>query len=79
MLAAIIWFIVFYLLYKFLFGFVIPVVLATRNVRAKMRNMGTEANFETSQQDQYQNTSQQKGTSASQSKAGDYIDFEEIK
>jgi hypothetical protein len=67
----------FYLLYKFIFEFVIPVYRTTRQVQKKMnefqQNMNKQAeNNRTSSENTIKPT-------ASKPKSDDYIDFEEIK
>ena len=71
--------IVLYLLYRFIFNFVLPVVKTTRQVRQQFRNMqegnGQNAggNYNAGPQQPRQ---EQK---PKQPPAGDYIDFEEVK
>ena len=85
--------IVFYVLYRFIFNFVVPVARTTRQVRQQFRNMqemhqqaqeGQEGYGQGYAQGQpgygqgpQASTRQQKP--ASNNKAGEYIDFEEIK
>ena len=74
--------ILFYLLYNLVFKFVIPIVLASRKVRAAMKDMRQgHGQFENRDENTY--TEQKtytkatgKNTSASK---GDYIEFEEVK
>jgi hypothetical protein len=65
--------IVFYLLYRFLFNFLLPVIKATRHVRQQFRNMQGGM-------DEQRNASPgaERHTST-KAPAEDYIDFEEIK
>ena len=70
-----------YLLYKFIFGFVIPIVIATKSVRGKMKDMdqrmsgfGSDTHSSDTSDHNYQ-----KGKSSSSPSKGDYIDFEEIR
>ncbi|MCW3106119.1 MAG: hypothetical protein JWQ09_625 [Segetibacter sp.] len=73
------YFIVFYSLFKFLIRFVLPLVITTRNVRAKMKDM--RQNMEEFQNN---NPTANPGSEAFAKKEaapaskGDYIDFEEI-
>jgi lipopolysaccharide export LptBFGC system permease protein LptF len=78
--------IVFYVLYRFIFNFVVPVARTTRQVRQQFRNM--QEMHERGQDGYAQGQSgygqgsqagarQQKPTS--NNKMGEYIDFEEIK
>ena len=74
------WFLLFYISFKFIIRVVIPVILTTRNVRSKVKEMNE--NMEGFKSD---NTSSANdgtfGESASKTSPskGDYIDFEEIK
>lgn len=82
------WLLFFYFLFRFIVGFVIPVISATRNVRTKMKNfkenMGhfdnrtengsTSQGAYTSYKTQHSTAGQNNSTTK-----GDYIDFEEIK
>ena len=82
MVAIIFWIITCYLLYKFIFGFVVPLVSATRQVRTKMKDM--QQNVEDFQKAQNAGNSPTENTSGPYSfkpnaSKGDYIDFEEIK
>ena len=67
----------FYLLYKFIFGFVIPVYRTTRQVQKKMnefqQNMHKQAETNRTSSE---NTAK---PTSSKPKSDDYIDFEEIK
>lgn len=83
MLQIFFWFIVFYFTFKFIFKFVLPLLITTRNVRAKMKdmrqNMGEfEANDSTTQNNNTHSNYSQTTTNATSAK-GDYIDFEEVK
>jgi hypothetical protein len=68
--------IVLYLLYRFVFNFLLPVVRTTRQVRQQFRNMqeGPQA-FSSHERPQPQAPKQDRPKPP----AGDYIDFEEIK
>ena len=65
--------IVLYLLYRFIFGFLVPVVRTTKQVRQQFRNMQEGGNAGASQQQPRQ---EQK---PKQPPVGEYIDFEEVK
>jgi hypothetical protein len=70
--------IAFYLLYRFVFNFIVPVARTTRHVRQQFRNMQDMQDPPRQQQAQSgPPPSQQRPTSKPQ--AGEYIDFEEIK
>jgi hypothetical protein len=72
--------ILIYLLYRFIAGFLIPVIRTTSHVRQQFNNMnkppeeGPTQNAQRSTPDA-QRSSQTSGTS----KVGEYIDFEEVK
>lgn len=80
------WSVLLYLLYKLVFGLIIPVYRATKNVRKQFRNMQStmQDQFQQAQQQQgqqqhaHQQQSQQKQPSGKRV-VGDYIDFEEVK
>ncbi len=84
--------IVFYLVYRFLFNFLLPVLKSTRAFREQFRNMRDQVNAQNpgdpfQQFRARQNATQTPPSGASpkkpdpstSAKAGDYIDFEEIK
>ncbi|MBS1591874.1 MAG: DUF4834 family protein [Bacteroidetes bacterium] len=80
-MKLIIWAIVIYLLYKLIFEFVMPVGKATSQMRNTIKQMQEQQKANEQSQNQYtqpsQNSQQQSNTA--NTKAGDYIDFEEIK
>lgn len=67
--------IVFYLLYRFVFHFIVPVARTTRHVRQQFRNM------QETQEDRRQPHSQPTRPQRQDKNppVGEYIDFEEIK
>lgn len=68
-------FLVFYLLYKLVFNFIVPVYRASSQIRSKMNEVNQQYN-------QRQGPPENPGTSATPKKrppSEDYIDFEEIK
>ncbi|HTI90903.1 MAG TPA: hypothetical protein VL727_09960 [Puia sp.] len=74
--------IVLYLLYRFVFNFLLPVVRTTRQVRQQFRNMqegmgGEQQSFNSGERVQSQQKQQR--PSGGKPPVGDYIDFEEIK
>jgi hypothetical protein len=81
--------IVFYLLYRFVFNFLLPVVKTTRHVREQFRNMqdtaagqprpGSSFDPREDQSQQSQPKSWQDRHTTTKGAADDYIDFEEIK
>ena len=74
------WFIVFYISLKFIIRVIIPVIMTTRNVRSKMRNMNENINdFHSADTSSASNEEAFNPTASKTSSKGDYIDFEEIK
>ena len=69
--------IVFYLLYRFVFNFLVPVVKTTRHVRQQFRNMQNAAGEQPEQQSQPK--SWQERRSSPKGPAEDYIEFEDVK
>ncbi len=71
--ALLIWF-----LYKFIFGFIIPVYKTTREVKKKFREMHDQMQERANPNSQF---TQKPATppTAEKKPSGDYIDFEEIK
>lgn len=69
---------IFYLLYKFIFDFLVPVVKTTQQVKKGFQQMQNQMN----QFQQQQADAPAAATDAhpvSKEKAGEYIDFEEVK
>jgi hypothetical protein len=77
MFETLVEFFLFYLLYKFIFGFVIPIYRTTREVKKKM-NEFQQNMHKTAENNRTSNESAAKPT-ASKPPKEDYIDFEEIK
>jgi len=75
MFKLIIYAFLLYLLYKFIFELVIPVSKATSQVKDKIREMQEQQNAR--QQQSHAQQAQQ--TKTTETKAGEYIDFEEVK
>lgn len=76
--------IVFYLLYRFVFNFLVPIMKTTRQVREQFRNMQHQGEQEQQQQQRQQaQQTQQKNWqdrhSSTKGAAEDYIEFEEVK
>jgi hypothetical protein len=67
--------IVFYLLYRFVFNFLVPIARTTRHVRQQFRNMQEHA----TQQQQPRSQPAEPQRPAQKPPVGDYIDFEEVK
>jgi hypothetical protein len=78
MLKYIFWGLVIYFLVRFVVNFLIPVVRAGRQMREQVKDFQDKMN----QQTQFQGnagTGSQAPKQENRAKAGDYIDFEEIK
>jgi hypothetical protein len=72
--------IVFYLLYRFVFNFLLPIFKTTRHVREQFRNMqGGMGQQETRTQTPPQQPRPSERHSSPHGPAEDYIDFEEVK
>ena len=68
-----------YLLYRLIFNFIIPVYKTTRQVKDHLKDMHSHMNEQMNKQKQtYQSAPTNKSESTGE-KAGDYIDFEEVK
>lgn len=78
MMKLILWGLFIYLLYKFIFGFVIPVSRATKDIKSKIRE--AQANQQRFQQEQNR-TSRQEQFPKKETPPPDaeYIDYEEVK
>lgn len=70
-----------FLLYRFIFGFLLPVFRTTRQVKRQFRSMQEKMNEMAQQQEEQFRQQQQQNTNKESPKApaDDYIDFEEIK
>jgi len=66
-----------YLLYRLVFHFIIPIYRTTRQVKRSFRDMHEQMRQHTSTQTT--GTKESFNKKSSSTKAGDYIDFEEIK
>ena len=82
MLRVILWLLVGYFVYRFVFGFLVPIFRVSRQMKRQVREF--QSHMQQAQQQQYQGHSQQQASAQqrpapTQKKAGDYIDFEEIK
>jgi hypothetical protein len=77
MFRFIFWAIVFYLAFRFIFNFVIPVFRATRQMKAQMRDF--KEKMEGQQRPSENNFQQPQRPSPQEVRKEDYIDFEEIK
>jgi hypothetical protein len=83
MFQIIFWTILLYLLYRFVFGFLIPVITASRQMRGKIRQMQEQMKNQYEQQDPQQGYSTTNSATTDSRRTdtskGDYIDFEEVK
>ena len=79
MMKLIFYGILIYLLYKLIFGFIIPVSKATRQIKSKIRE--AQANQQRFQQQQQYSAPKQERFEKKDPPANDseYIDFEEVK
>jgi len=79
MMKLILWGIFIYLLYKFIFGFIIPVSRATRQIKSKIRE--AQANQQRFQEQQNRNVPRQEQFQKKDIPPSDteYIDYEEVK
>jgi hypothetical protein len=71
--------IVLYLLYRFVFNFLLPVVRTTRQVRQQFRNMQEGMGGEQQQFNGGERVQKQQRPSGGKPPKEDYLDFEEIK
>lgn len=67
-----------YILYRFVFGFILPVYKTTQNIKKGFRDIQEKANEQMRQQQGGQQN-QQQPVSGKQESLGEYIDFEEVK
>ena len=74
----IIWGIIIYCVIKVLFNFVIPLIRVSSRMRRQVREFQRQANAN-GQQQNYQKDNINASQGAPKQKAGEYIDFEEIK
>ena len=76
MITYILWALLAYFLYKFIFDFIIPLFRTTRHIKKQVNE------FQNRMQQQQQDPAQQKTftkQTTTSPKAGDYIEFEEVK
>jgi len=81
MLRVILWILLAYFLYRFVFGFLLPIFKVGRQMKRQVRDFQSQMN---EAQQNYQHNHQQQAAPQQQAKpsnqkSGDYIDFEEIK
>jgi hypothetical protein len=70
---------VFYLLYKLIFDFIIPVSKASSHIRSKVNEMNRQYTQQQGRQQTYAHTPKPSPKTNVRPPADDYIDFEEIK
>jgi hypothetical protein len=75
LLRVLLWILVAYFAYRFIFNFVLPVWKVSRRMRSQMREFQQRAQ----QPPVDQPPPSKKPQTAPNDKAGDYIDFEEVK
>lgn len=69
-----------YLLYKFIFGFIVPIARTTKQVRRQMQDMQSHMQEQFRQQQQQQEAVNNATHGAAKRPIeGDYIDYEEVK
>ncbi len=76
MLAILLYAFLAYILYGLIFKFIIPVYRTTRQVRKGIRQVQEQMR---QQQSQYNQQQQEQPKKQPEKKAGEYIDFEEVK
>jgi hypothetical protein len=80
MFTILFWFLIIFSLFRFVFGFVIPLLATTRQLRGKMKDMQQNTqNYQTNTSSDFGSNTSSKGQKRSASGKGDYIDFEEVK
>ena len=77
MLKTILELFVLYIIYKLVFGFIIPVYQTTKHLSKKMSDMQQQMKAENDAAIKNQNQANMAGTTSSSS--SDYIDYEEVK
>ncbi|SEW10334.1 Ubiquitin elongating factor core [Chitinophaga sp. YR573] len=79
MLKIIFYTFIFWLLYKLIFDFIVPVYQSTKQVRRQMGDIQDRMRQQYQEQQQAQQETQRPQTSAKKTDKSDYLDFEEIK
>lgn len=79
MLKIIFYTFIFWLLYKLIFDFIIPVYQSTKQVRRQMGDIQERMRQQFEQQQQQAAEPQRPQTTAKKADKSDYLDFEEIK
>lgn len=73
------WALLAYFIYRFVFNFIIPVVRASRDIKRQVNEFKTRMQSEQEPYQQRDYTPSPTPKSGNTSKAGDYIEFEEIR
>ena len=84
---VVIWILLGYLAFRFIFRFLVPLFVVSRKMRQQVKQFHSAMNNAQQQQQAAQNNYQSANANASaapqqkppKEKAGDYIDFEEVK
>ncbi len=79
MFKVLLWAFAIYMLYRFIFGFVIPVSKTASQIKQKMSEMQQQQAFQQQEYARQQEQPQQKSTVNPTAKKDDYLDFEEVK
>jgi Sec-independent protein translocase protein TatA len=79
MLKIIFYTFIFWLLYKLIFDFIVPVYQSTKQVRRQMGDIQDRMRQQYQEQQQAQQEAQRPQASANKADKRDYLDFEEIK
>ena len=68
-----------YLLYRLVFHFIIPIYKTTKHVKSQVKDMQSRMQEQMNKQEQAFQSAAANKTETPKEKAGDYIDFEEVK
>jgi len=79
MIRILLWVILAYVIYQFVFKFIIPLVRVSRQMKRQIRDFQQQAGFGKEHYRQYNQQQRGQAEKKSADKAGEYIDFEEIK
>lgn len=79
MVKYIFWGIILYFFIRFVFGFLLPVFRATRQMRNQVKDFQSKMEEQQRQQNFQQNGAAQEQSAKPKANKEDYIDFEEIK
>jgi len=79
MFKVLLWALAIYMLYRFIFGFVVPVSKTASQIKQKMSEMKQQQAFQQHEYARQQEQQQQKSAASPTAKKDDYLDFEEVK